>query len=51
VAGLSVRVAVTGTPSAGLVLTLPIWRLSGTGEDRRRRALRLIGGAFTVLAF
>lgn len=27
-----------------------IWELSGTGEDRRRRALRLIGGAFTALA-
>jgi divalent metal cation (Fe/Co/Zn/Cd) transporter len=27
-----------------------IWELSGTGEDRQRRALRLIGGAFTGLA-
>jgi divalent metal cation (Fe/Co/Zn/Cd) transporter len=27
-----------------------IWELSGTGEDRQRRALRLIGWAFAVLA-
>jgi divalent metal cation (Fe/Co/Zn/Cd) transporter len=27
-----------------------IWELSGTGEARRRRALRLIGGAFGLLA-
>jgi len=27
-----------------------IWELSGTGEDRRRRGLRLIGSAFAVLA-
>jgi divalent metal cation (Fe/Co/Zn/Cd) transporter len=27
-----------------------IWELSGTGEHRRRRALRLIGMAFAVLA-
>jgi len=27
-----------------------VWELSGTGEDRQRRALRLIGGAFVVLA-
>jgi divalent metal cation (Fe/Co/Zn/Cd) transporter len=27
-----------------------IWELSGTGEDRRQRALRLIGGAFALLA-
>jgi divalent metal cation (Fe/Co/Zn/Cd) transporter len=27
-----------------------IWELSGTGENRQRHALRLIGGAFTVLA-
>jgi divalent metal cation (Fe/Co/Zn/Cd) transporter len=27
-----------------------LWELSGTGADRRRRALRLIGGAFTALA-
>ncbi len=27
-----------------------LWELSGTGEDRQRRALRLIGGAFAVLA-
>jgi hypothetical protein len=27
-----------------------IWELSGTGQDRQRRALRLIGFAFAVLA-
>jgi divalent metal cation (Fe/Co/Zn/Cd) transporter len=27
-----------------------IWELSGTGEDRQRRALRAIGAAFTLLA-
>ena len=27
-----------------------IWELSGTGEDRRRRALRLIGAGFALLA-
>jgi hypothetical protein len=27
-----------------------LWELSGTGQDRRRRALRLIGGAFLALA-
>ncbi|HXM54169.1 MAG TPA: cation transporter [Candidatus Dormibacteraeota bacterium] len=27
-----------------------VWELSGTGEDRRRRALRLIGVAFAALA-
>ena len=27
-----------------------LWELSGTGEERQRRALRLIGGAFLVLA-
>jgi divalent metal cation (Fe/Co/Zn/Cd) transporter len=30
--------------------TVVIWELSGTGEDRRRRALRLIGLGFGVLA-
>ena len=30
--------------------TVVIWELSGTGEDRRRRALRLIGTAFALLA-
>lgn len=30
--------------------TMVIWELSGTGEDRQRRALRLIGGAFAALA-
>jgi divalent metal cation (Fe/Co/Zn/Cd) transporter len=27
-----------------------LWELSGTGEDRRRKALRLIGAAFVALA-
>ena len=30
--------------------TVVIWELSGTGEDRQRRGLRLIGYAFTALA-
>ncbi|HXZ75134.1 MAG TPA: cation transporter [Streptosporangiaceae bacterium] len=30
--------------------TVVIWELSGTGQDRQRRALRLIGYAFAVLA-
>ncbi len=30
--------------------TVVIWELSGTGEDRQRRALRLIGAAFVALA-
>ena len=30
--------------------TVVIWELSGAGEDRQRRALRLIGYAFTGLA-
>ena len=30
--------------------TVVIWELSGTGERRQRRALRLIGYAFTALA-
>jgi divalent metal cation (Fe/Co/Zn/Cd) transporter len=30
--------------------TVVIWELSGTGEDRRRRALRLIGLTFALLA-
>jgi divalent metal cation (Fe/Co/Zn/Cd) transporter len=30
--------------------TVVIWELSGTGEERQRRALRLIGAAFTALA-
>ncbi|MFC5183515.1 cation transporter [Actinomadura harenae] len=30
--------------------TVVIWELSGTGEDRQRRALHLIGAAFTALA-
>jgi divalent metal cation (Fe/Co/Zn/Cd) transporter len=30
--------------------TVVLWELSGTGEHRQRRALRLIGGTFVVLA-
>ncbi|MEY9910070.1 divalent metal cation (Fe/Co/Zn/Cd) transporter [Catenulispora sp. MAP12-49] len=30
--------------------TVVIWELSGTGEDRQRRALRLIGTGFAALA-
>lgn len=30
--------------------TVVIWELSGTGEDRQRRALRLIGVGFALLA-
>jgi divalent metal cation (Fe/Co/Zn/Cd) transporter len=30
--------------------TVVLWELAGTGADRRQRALRLIGGAFVVLA-
>ena len=30
--------------------TVVIWELPGTGEDRQRQALRLIGGAFVLLA-
>ena len=30
--------------------TVVIWELSGTGEDRQRRGLRLIGWAFAALA-
>jgi len=30
--------------------TVVLWELSGSGEERQRRALRLIGGAFLVLA-
>ena len=30
--------------------TVVIWELSGTGEERQRRGLRLIGTAFAVLA-
>ena len=30
--------------------TVVLWELAGTGEDRRRRALRLIGAAFVALA-
>ena len=30
--------------------TVVLWELADTGEERRRRALRLIGGAFVALA-
>lgn len=30
--------------------TVVLWELSGSGQDRQRRALRLIGGAFLALA-
>jgi len=30
--------------------TVVLWELSGSGEDRQRRALRLIGGSFVALA-
>jgi len=30
--------------------TVVLWELSGTGEERQRRALRLIGGASVILA-
>ncbi|MEY9854649.1 divalent metal cation (Fe/Co/Zn/Cd) transporter [Catenulispora sp. GAS73] len=30
--------------------TVVVWELSGTGEDRQRRALRLIGAGFAALA-
>ncbi|HET9691753.1 MAG TPA: cation transporter [Acidimicrobiales bacterium] len=30
--------------------TVVLWELAGTGEERRRRALRLIGAAFVALA-
>ncbi|MFJ9847225.1 cation transporter [Kitasatospora sp. NPDC101155] len=30
--------------------TVVIWELSGTGEDRQRRALKLIGAGFALLA-
>ncbi len=30
--------------------TVVLWELSGSGEERQRRALRLIGGAFAALA-
>jgi divalent metal cation (Fe/Co/Zn/Cd) transporter len=30
--------------------TVVLWELSGTGEDRQQRALRLIGAAFATLA-
>jgi divalent metal cation (Fe/Co/Zn/Cd) transporter len=63
VVGVAVlAVAATGSRSVALIgfgldslieigaSTVVIWELSGTGEDRRRRALRLIGWSFTALA-
>ncbi|WP_042404907.1 cation transporter [Streptacidiphilus carbonis] len=55
VAALSARsVALAGFGLDSLIeigaSTVVIWELSATGEDRQRRALRLIGGAFAVLA-
>ncbi|TKA04755.1 cation diffusion facilitator family transporter [Actinacidiphila oryziradicis] len=55
VAALSARsVALAGFGLDSLIeigaSTVVLWELSGTGEDRRRRALRLIGSAFTLLA-
>jgi hypothetical protein len=41
---------VTGLPVYRVRGGLVIWELSGTGEDRQRRGLRLIGYAFTGLA-
>lgn len=55
-------VAVAGTKSVALVgfgldslieigaSAVVIWELSGSGQDRQRRALRLIGSAFVALA-
>jgi divalent metal cation (Fe/Co/Zn/Cd) transporter len=52
VAARSVALAGFGLDSAVEIgaSTVVIWELSGTGEDRQRRALRLIGCAFAVLA-
>jgi divalent metal cation (Fe/Co/Zn/Cd) transporter len=55
VAALSARsVALAGFGLDSLIeigaSTVVVWELSGTGEDRQRRALRLIGGAFVLLA-
>ena len=47
-------VALTGFALDSLIeigaSTVVLWELSGTGERRRRRALRLIGFAFALLA-
>ena len=55
IAAISARsVALTGFGLDSLIeiaaSTVVIWELSGTGEHRQRRALRLIGYAFTGLA-
>ena len=52
VAARSVALAGFGLDSAIEIgaSTVVIWELSGTGEGRQRRALRLIGWAFAVLA-
>ena len=55
VAAISARsVALAGFGMDSLIeigaSTVVIWELSGTGEDRQRRGLRLIGYAFAALA-
>jgi hypothetical protein len=55
IAALSARsVALAGFGLDSLIeigaSTVVIWELSGTGEERQRRGLRLIGYAFAVLA-
>ena len=55
VAALSARsVALAGFGLDSLIeigaSTVVLWELAGTGEDRQRRALRLIGVAFAALA-
>ncbi|MBW8797413.1 MAG: cation transporter [Streptomyces sp.] len=55
VAALSARsVALAGFGLDSLIeigaSTVVVWELSGTGEDRRRRALNLIGVGFALLA-
>jgi divalent metal cation (Fe/Co/Zn/Cd) transporter len=55
VAAISARsVALAGFGLDSLVeigaSTIVLWELAGSGERRQRRALRLIGGAFIVLA-
>lgn len=55
VAAVATRsVALAGFGLASLIeigaSVVVVWELSGTGEDRQRQALRLIGGAFVLLA-
>ena len=52
VSALSVALAGIGLDSLIEIgaSTVVIWELSGTGQDRQRRGLRLIGYAFTALA-